>query len=213
MDLSKYWNKRGKNYHKELENQSWLANIEESNQQRFISNFLKECSFKNILEIGCGNGRLTKYLVNILHFETITAIDISDELISQAKQNIKHPNVFFKIQDVLQFSYEKKFDLIFGGEILMHISPHDINNLIKNLITLCTGKLIFVEFYDPKYSNDSNKNYHFSHDYKLLFQKHGICNINIHLIKHSPIQKFINIYTKLRHRTPFSQQAIVEVNL
>jgi ubiquinone/menaquinone biosynthesis C-methylase UbiE len=213
MDFTKYWKTRGQSYENELKNQTWLSKIEEKNQEQFLKRFLQKYSFKNILEIGCGNGRLTKFLLNISNFDSILAIDISEDLIMQAQKKFSNPKITFQNQDVLKFSSDKKFDLIFGGEILMHIPPINIQTVVKKLLHLCRGKLLFIEFYDPKNFDNNLSDYVFSHDYELIFRNAGIVNVNIHLIKHTPIQKVINLYAKMRKRKPFSKQALLEVTI
>ncbi|WP_131782456.1 class I SAM-dependent methyltransferase [Legionella gresilensis] len=56
---------------------------------------------KRILEIGCGNGHLTKRIKTELKSDSVIAIDNSDSMIKEAKKTYaKHANTFFKRQDI-----------------------------------------------------------------------------------------------------------------
>lgn len=213
MDLSKYWIERGQYYDKELKNLSWISQIEEKNQEQQIKNFLKMNSFQNILEIGSGSGRLTKLLLDVPCVNSIVAIDISKDLIETARKNISNRKIIFMQIDILDFSTEEKFDLIFGGEILMHISPSNIKNVLKKLLFFSKKKLLFIEYYDENKFNMDTNGYVFSHNYTKIFEELDVKRISIHLIKPTKIQKAINFYANLRNRTPYGNQVIIEVDV
>ncbi len=65
--------------------------------------------FKNILDVPCGNGRLHDYLRKYGY--GVYGIDISKELIAQAKK--AHPGFGseYKVGDMRDFSLDKKFDV------------------------------------------------------------------------------------------------------
>ena len=72
--------------------------------------------YKNILEIGCGTGYVTKLLCE--HFKTlnITAIDIAPGMISHAKSKISDTRVGFICGDVEEMDFDK--DLILFYQML-----------------------------------------------------------------------------------------------
>jgi methylase of polypeptide subunit release factors len=71
--------------------------------------------FKNkidILEIGCGNGNITKFLIsNQLKKNFYHLSDISKEAVEVAKKNIKYDNVNYKVGSYFN-PWKRKFDLI-----------------------------------------------------------------------------------------------------
>jgi len=86
---------------------------------------LREClatiSFKNCLEIGCGTGKNTTWLLD--KAGSVTAIDLSSEMLSKAKQKIESDNVSFIQADINEpwtFT-NKKYDLITFSLVLEHI--------------------------------------------------------------------------------------------
>ena len=61
-----------------------------------------------ILELGCGSGRITIPLAE--HGYDITAVDVSDKMLSDLKQKSKHlHNISIVQADMTDFSLEKKF--------------------------------------------------------------------------------------------------------
>jgi len=67
----------------------------------------------NILELGCGNGNITNYLIsNQKRSHAYFLSDISEEAIKEAKKNIKQDSVTFKIGSYFDPWKGKKFDLI-----------------------------------------------------------------------------------------------------
>ena len=77
--------------------------------------------FKHCLEVGCGTGKNTDWLINIC--AQITAIDLSEGMLEKAKEKIQSDKVAFHIVDILKdwtFS-ESKYDLVTFSLMLEHI--------------------------------------------------------------------------------------------
>lgn len=88
---------------------------------------LKKQKFSNCLEIGCGTGKNTEWLVSIA--DTILAIDLSEEMLSKAKQKISSENVKFVQADINRewsFVDNQKFDLATFSLVLEHIEDLDL---------------------------------------------------------------------------------------
>jgi SAM-dependent methyltransferase len=83
-----------------------------------LSSSLKEGD--KVLELGCGTGYFTKELTQLnIH---ITAIDISPELIQEAKKEINTENVSFQIQNAYQMDFDNnQFDAVIGSSVLHHL--------------------------------------------------------------------------------------------
>lgn len=90
---------------------------------------LRECvadlPFRSCLEIGCGTGKNTIWLLD--KAESITAVDFSDEMLSKAKQKIASDKVSFVKADINQpwLFTDKKYDLITFSLVLEHIEDID----------------------------------------------------------------------------------------
>jgi ubiquinone/menaquinone biosynthesis C-methylase UbiE len=90
-----------------------------------IRSELDKVKFSSCLEIGCGTGKNTEWLVT--KAERIVAIDLSDEMLSKAKGKISSEKVSFIKADIKEewtFA-ELKFDLISFSLVLEHIEKLD----------------------------------------------------------------------------------------
>jgi ubiquinone/menaquinone biosynthesis C-methylase UbiE len=118
----KYWSEHydtNENRTRDLEGTSLRQNL--SNQ-----------NYVNCLEIGCGTGKNTEWLVSIA--ENILAVDLSEEMLEKAKQKINAENVKFVQADVNKdwiFTENKKFDLATFSLVLEHIE--NLDNIFKKL--------------------------------------------------------------------------------
>lgn len=81
--------------------------------------------FKNCLEIGCGTGKNTTWLLT--KAKTITAIDLSAEMLAKAKEKINSDKVNFIQADILKDwdFVNTKYDLTTFSLVLEHIENLD----------------------------------------------------------------------------------------
>ena len=82
---------------------------------------LKNINFENCLEIGCGTGKNTEWLVT--KTKTITAVDLSQEMLTKAKEKVNRSNVKFLQADIRKdWNFIKgKYDIINFSLVLEHI--------------------------------------------------------------------------------------------
>ena len=86
---------------------------------------LEKLSFNNCLEIGCGTGKNTEWLIT--KAKQITAVDLSEEMLVRAKEKIKSNTVNFLQADITkEWNFIKeKFDLVSFSLVLEHIENLD----------------------------------------------------------------------------------------
>lgn len=89
------------------------------NQKTFkdLIDMIKLVPHKSILEVGCGQGSFTEKLVEIS--KDVTAIDVSESAIVQAKNRVNDAN--FQVSSLEKFYSERRFDIIVCAEILYYI--------------------------------------------------------------------------------------------
>jgi ubiquinone/menaquinone biosynthesis C-methylase UbiE len=77
-----------------------------------LQNTLQDFSFQNGLEIGCGTGKNTAWLVTKVR--RLTAVDLSEEMLTIAKAKIMAKNVEFYQTDITQdWTFAtSKYDLV-----------------------------------------------------------------------------------------------------
>jgi SAM-dependent methyltransferase len=107
-----------------------------------------------ILEIGCGPGNITKYLLSKRPDFDLFAIDISPNMIELAKKN--NPTACFAIMDSRHIDHiQTKYDGIVCGFCLPYLSQTDSKKLIADCFHLLTENgLIYLSFVegDPRKS-------------------------------------------------------------
>ncbi len=118
----------------------------------FVCNAISKCNAK-ILEIGCGPGNITKYLLAKRADFDIFGIDISPNMIALAKNN--NPSANFAIMDCRQIDkIETKFDGIICGFCLPYLSHADSQKFIADCYDLLNENgFIYISFVE----GDPNK--------------------------------------------------------
>lgn len=115
---------------------------------------LKEQKFDNCLEIGCGTGKNTEWLVSIA--DNILAIDLSEEMLSKAKQKINSENVKFVQADInaeWSFIDNNKYDLATFSLVLEHIENLDLIFQRLNEVINSNGIIYIGELHPFKQYN------------------------------------------------------------
>jgi ubiquinone/menaquinone biosynthesis C-methylase UbiE len=90
-----------------------------------LRSILKEIPFSNCLEIGCGTGKNTEWL--LCKATSIMAVDFSDNMLAIAKEKIQSSIVNFVQTDITQdwnFT-SKSYDLVVFSLVLEHIENLD----------------------------------------------------------------------------------------
>ncbi|MGB8192464.1 MAG: class I SAM-dependent methyltransferase [Chitinophagaceae bacterium] len=90
---------------------------------------LKDISFDRCLEIGCGTGKNTAWLIT--QAKHVTAVDFSEEMLSKAKEKITAGNVNFMQADITaEWNFGNgNYDLVTFSLVLEHIE--DLNHIFE----------------------------------------------------------------------------------
>ncbi len=92
---------------------------------RTLQHLLDPLGVKKILDAGCGEGFVAKYLISRNRNLIIEGIDISGEAIVASKEFC--PEVAFHKADICKSGYaDKSFDLVLAIEVLEHLSNPEI---------------------------------------------------------------------------------------
>jgi SAM-dependent methyltransferase len=132
----KYYDPENKEYEK----------IKEIISNKFKSNKL------NILEVGCGTGRITKKLT--FDFSKITAIDKEKSYIDYCKKNLNFKNLKLFHNDIDNFKSYEKFDVIIFSWIGLHYQKNIdqiLENIKNNLLKKGSLVIILDAYYDTEY--------------------------------------------------------------
>ncbi|MEJ7740175.1 MAG: class I SAM-dependent methyltransferase [Chitinophagaceae bacterium] len=103
---------------------------------------LANIDFRDCLEIGCGTGKNTEWL---LERARVTGIDLSDEMLAIAKAKFRSDNVQFKQADILsEWTFrDGLYDLVSFSLVLEHID--NLDHVFKQAAaSLATGGFVYV---------------------------------------------------------------------
>ena len=136
-----YFNKGAENYDKYSFVQKEICN-------HLILMLSKYIKLNNIsdniqgLELGCGTGEFSKLLSNMLKFNKLHLIDISEKMINLAKKKNKKKNCSFEVCDFDNFSRFSKFNFIFSN-MSLHWSKN-FEKLLKRILNGLKVDSIFL---------------------------------------------------------------------
>ncbi len=121
-----------------------------------ICNSIKNPHAK-ILEIGCGPGNITKYLLSKRPDFDVFGIDVAPNMIVLAKEN--NPTSTFSVMDCRQINeLETKYDGIVCGFCLPYLSPADCTKFINDCYHLLDENgLIYISFVEGETSESGFK--------------------------------------------------------
>lgn len=89
---------------------------------------------EKVLDIGCGNGKITEVCAKKLISGSLTALDISPSMIEFAHANHGVKNVQFLVQDVATMSFNQEFDFAYSLFCLHWLNNRKEQELaIKNI--------------------------------------------------------------------------------
>lgn len=160
-----------------------------------------------ILEIGCGPGNITKYLLSKRPDLNISGIDIAPNMIELARKN--NPTADFRVMDVRQIGELKtKLDGIVCGFCLPYLSLEDSKKLLADCYQLLNDNgflyLSFIEG-DPKksdYQSGSSGDrvylyYHKLADLKLQLIENRFSILNTYMVHYKKSDNETDTHTIL----------------
>jgi 2-polyprenyl-3-methyl-5-hydroxy-6-metoxy-1,4-benzoquinol methylase len=110
-----------------------------------------------ILELACGPGNITKYLLNKRPDFKILGTDLAPNMVALAK--INNPTAEFELMDCREiFKLEKKYDAVICGFCLPYLSKEEALKLIADASQLLkTGGIIYISTMEDDYTKSAFK--------------------------------------------------------
>jgi trans-aconitate 2-methyltransferase len=90
-----------------------------------------------ILDVGCGNGKITADFAKILPDSRVIGVDSSAEMIAYANRtypNTIYPNLWFNQVEARPLYFQEEFDLCFSNASLNWVNNHQ--NFLLNIVKL-----------------------------------------------------------------------------
>lgn len=103
--------------------------VAESSDLKFVDKFLDQLPRgSNILDVGCGDGRDTKYMIEKGFI--VTGIDLSEQLLAIARK--RSPKSNFQQMDIRDLSFkDNTFDGLISSFSLIHVQKNEILKTMK----------------------------------------------------------------------------------
>ncbi len=165
-----FWLDRGKVYKKQFQ-----YNERYALQERMLIEYLRSIStFSTVLELGCGFGRITKLvLADFPEIQGYVAVDLSSYQIENAKEYVrgtivKNENLQFIVSDIQSFQTDRRFDLVLLSEVLMHILPDEIVDVMAKIVGLAKRHIINVDMYEENFI--PGEDWCFIHPYLAIYK-------------------------------------------
>ena len=141
------WNKIAEIYHDKFMN----LNLYNDTYDIFLDLIPK--TKPSVLEIGCGPGNITKYLLTKNSNLKIKGIDISENMVELAARN--NPSAEFEIMDSREINrINDKFDAVVCGFCIPYLSKSDCVKLITDCNDLLNSSgILYISFVAGDYEN------------------------------------------------------------
>ena len=82
---------------------------------------------EHILDVGCGDGKVTAEIAKAVPCGSATGVDASPQMIEFAQKKFpvrKNPNLEFRVMDAREIKFAKQFDFIFSNAALHWVDDH-----------------------------------------------------------------------------------------
>jgi trans-aconitate methyltransferase len=157
VDEATYWRKRGPVYERDFRPERYRE------QEQVLAEVIDGLTFHTVLDVGCGFGRIGEIVMRLRPRATYRGIDVSPEQLAAARRRI--PSGIFTLGDARTLDPGRRYDLVIASEILMHIPPSEVGNVVARLVAV-SRRLVTVDWQAP---GSEAGGYCWGHDYRTLF--------------------------------------------
>jgi trans-aconitate 2-methyltransferase len=98
---------------------------------------------ESLLDIGCGDGKVTAYIASLLPHGRIVGMDNSPSMIALAQQKNSTANLSFVLSDARSIQFINEFDIAFSNAALHWVKDH---RTVLNRVYQClkpSGRILF----------------------------------------------------------------------
>ena len=107
-----------------------------------MKDMLPDLKGKRILDLGCGNGGMSKYFIE-KGAKSVLAIDLSSNMINEAKEKNNAENITYVVLGMEDISkIEGKFDIVFSSLAFHYVKDYD--KLVKDIYNLLDDNGILI---------------------------------------------------------------------
>ncbi|MEJ2056848.1 MAG: methyltransferase domain-containing protein [Desulfofustis sp.] len=101
-----------------------------ASQQKWARELITRLSLEGterLLDIGCGDGKVTAEIAAILKDGSVVGIDSSESMIQLARKRYpasRYPNLIFVLMDAVSLRFQNRFDVVFSNAALHWVKDH-----------------------------------------------------------------------------------------
>ena len=98
-----------------------------SEQQKWARELIAKLNLRGderVLDLGCGDGKVTAEIAQQLPRSEIVGVDLSQEMIDFAQRTFDQPNLSFAHGDATALTFNKEFDVVFSNAVLHWVYDH-----------------------------------------------------------------------------------------
>ncbi len=116
-----------------MKNYNWDSRDYEkhsASQQKWARELIAKLALEGseqLIDIGCGDGKVTAEIAAILKKGSVAGIDSSESMIQLARKRYppnRNPNLIFILMDVVNLRFESRFDVVFSNAALHWVKDH-----------------------------------------------------------------------------------------
>jgi len=116
-----------------MKNYNWNGRDYEkhsASQQKWARELIARLSLEgseSLIDIGCGDGKVTAEIAGILKGGSVVGIDSSESMIQLARKRYaanRNPNLIFILMDVVNLRFDSRFDVVFSNAALHWVKNH-----------------------------------------------------------------------------------------
>jgi len=99
-------------------------------QQRWARELIAKLGLQGnerLLDLGCGDGKVTAEIASLLPNGSVLGVDNSPEMIELANSRFpmaEYPNLNFQMADALDLNFQSEFDVVFSNAVLHWVRDH-----------------------------------------------------------------------------------------
>jgi trans-aconitate methyltransferase len=163
-----------------------------------------------VLDVGCGPGNITRYLLSKRPDFNILGIDVAPNMVELARKN--NPTARFSVMDSRQIEQlTTTFDGIVAGFCLPYLSPFDVSKLFTDCFQLLHNNgLLYVSFVEGESAqsgyligSSGDRTYFYFHTSDEIIKqlkKEKFDNIQLHKVEYQKSSGEMDVHTILAAR-------------
>jgi SAM-dependent methyltransferase len=165
-----YWTQRGVTYASDLEASKRGDRYQA--QAKELLRALQAVPFEDVLEVGCGYGRIGEAIRRDVGVPW-TGVDLSrDQLIElRWRSGELGRSIVQASAEALPFR-DETFDLVLSVEMLMHIPPDQMQSVLTEFQRVAKGYVVHLDWYED-FLSGFGTGWNWMHDYKALWRGFG----------------------------------------